>query len=986
MIGQTVGHYRILERLGQGGMGVVYKALDTKLNRHVAIKVLPPELTVDAERRLRFQREAQTAAALDHPNIATIHEVGEHEGSQYIVMQLVEGRTLREVIGHRPMPLKEWLRLAVPIAEGLAHAHARHVIHRDLKPDNVMITPEHQVKILDFGLAKLLEPEAAPSGQASDAQSRMETISRELTRAGKVFGTVAYMSPEQARGERADHRSDLFSFGIVLYQMATGRLPFKGKSDLETLHAIVAEEPTPVSQVSGEHPPEVERVVRKAMEKDPGDRYQHADDMAVDLRRLQRDSDSGVRTIPKIRRTSRRWVAALAAAVTLLAGALVAYRYFTPGLPSPSPDSLAVMYFENLADPADGDSLGRMLTSLLTTELSGTEGLQVMSSQRLYDIAKQIGAAEGPVDRSVASEVARRAKVGTMVLGQVAQAGNRIVATTELVDVASGRSLSSQKAEGQHAQDIFAMAEALGEQVRRDVRRPSRAGDRRGRLGQQLTNSLEAYRAYTRGEVLIQRFDFSGAAEQFQEAVQLDPDFPLPYYRLTYLGLWSYLDEAVAQEAAERAVVLAEKLPEAHQQIVKATALTFHGRLSEAIPLYESALKKDPQNKEGLYMLGENYSHSVRDYDPDKAVEVLAQAVALDPDFTVPYYCLVIGRHYQGKREEAMSTLDRLEIKEPGMAQEIRALLAALQGRSEEAFRLCPASATEVTSLMRSAYAMLSSEWGLARELVSRDPGQGSLRAWAYRNRGDFHAYRGEFDRALDAYRKGGSATSFEPHEGFKGGATASALYSLAELLAVRGDLTAARAEAERALVIQPDSPMHRYYAGLFALRDQDVSSAKQQLEAIAMSLETGRVTWGDVYRDALEAEIALAEERPQQARALFEKIVNPDKLLFDYSLSMTSAGAVIREGLVRTYLALGETEEAAKALEDLLSCGMERVNHPVVYTQALYTLGLLKTESNDQAGGRQLLEKFLDHWGNADWDLPQVADARKRLAALGEI
>ncbi|MEE9231559.1 MAG: serine/threonine-protein kinase, partial [Acidobacteriota bacterium] len=345
MIGQTLGHYRILERLGQGGMGVVYKALDTKLNRHVAIKVLPQELTADPERRLRFQREAQTAAALNHPNIATIHEVGEHEDSQYIVMEFLEGRTLREVIGHRPMPLKEWLRVALPIAEGLAHAHARHVIHRDLKPDNVMIGGEHQVKILDFGLAKLREPEATPTGTGNDIHSRLETISGELSRAGKVFGTVAYMSPEQARGEKTDHRSDLFSFGIVLYQMATGRLPFKGKSDVETLHAVIAQEPTPPSQITEATPQEVERVIRKAMEKETERRYQDAADLAADLRNLQRDLDSGrvsissgvtsgVQVQPRrawaLTRETRKWAFAAIAALVVLAG-VFGYLHFWPG-------------------------------------------------------------------------------------------------------------------------------------------------------------------------------------------------------------------------------------------------------------------------------------------------------------------------------------------------------------------------------------------------------------------------------------------------------------------------------------------------------------------------------------------------------------------------------------------------------------------------------------------------------------------------------
>jgi tRNA A-37 threonylcarbamoyl transferase component Bud32 len=293
-----LAHYRLVEKIGEGGMGVVWKALDTKLNRHVALKILPAELTADDERRLRFQREAQAAAALSHPNIAVIYEVGEHDGSPFIAMEFLEGKNLRSRAGHRSLTSSEWMRLSIPIAEGLAHAHKHGIVHRDLKPDNVMITEEGQVKILDFGLAKLVQPEGRPAASDSELESRLHTISRELTRAGKVFGTVAYMSPEQARGEAVDHRSDLFSFGVMLYELASGKLPFKAKSDVETLSAVIVSEPSPLSQVAEEIPPEAERIVRKALEKDPASRYQHADELATDLRNLRRDLESGRASIP----------------------------------------------------------------------------------------------------------------------------------------------------------------------------------------------------------------------------------------------------------------------------------------------------------------------------------------------------------------------------------------------------------------------------------------------------------------------------------------------------------------------------------------------------------------------------------------------------------------------------------------------------------------------------------------------------------------
>ncbi len=323
--GQTIAHYQLLEKIGEGGMGLVYRALDTKLHRHAAIKILPPELTADPERRLRFQREALATAALNHPNIAVIYEIGDHEGVPFIAMEFVEGKALRALLSKGPLPPEDAMRIAMQIASGVARAHQAGIIHRDLKPENVIVGMDGHVKILDFGLAKLRAGEETPI-RPELSRADMETISAEMTREGKILGTAAYMSPEQARGEAVDHRSDIFSLGVNLYEMVTGETPFVGQTPMDTLSMILREVPPTASSVNAVVPSELDRIISKCLEKAPGDRYQSTTDLVVDLRRLHRSTDSHPIPRPPTAepKKKRALLPRLAAAVALVAALAVA--------------------------------------------------------------------------------------------------------------------------------------------------------------------------------------------------------------------------------------------------------------------------------------------------------------------------------------------------------------------------------------------------------------------------------------------------------------------------------------------------------------------------------------------------------------------------------------------------------------------------------------------------------------------------------------
>lgn len=326
---QMISRYRLVEKIGEGGMGVVWKAFDTDLKRHVAIKILTVTVPADSDRRIRFKREAQTAAALDHPNIAIIHEVSEYEGHPFIVMQNLEGKTLGDRIAERSMSVREWLRYAISMCSGMAYAHKRGIIHRDLKPRNVMVAAEGQVKIVDFGLAKLFDRSAFLGD--SDGGGRRETLEKSLTNAGEVFGTFNYMSPEQARGEPLDHRSDLFSLGIILYEMASKRKPFGTRNPAQTISAIVTEEPPPLAEAAPGFPSAAHKIVHKALRKDPAKRYQSAEEMEADLRELERELDR-LTTRPEIQAPARAasgggrvW---LYATVVIVVALLAAAAYF----------------------------------------------------------------------------------------------------------------------------------------------------------------------------------------------------------------------------------------------------------------------------------------------------------------------------------------------------------------------------------------------------------------------------------------------------------------------------------------------------------------------------------------------------------------------------------------------------------------------------------------------------------------------------------
>ncbi|HCS47063.1 MAG TPA: hypothetical protein DIW61_01890 [Candidatus Aminicenantes bacterium] len=635
------GRYEILDELGRGGMGIVYKASDTKLKRTVALKFLPPELAVDPEIKERFVREAQAAASLDHPSICTIHEIDEYDGKPFISMAYIEGQTLRERIRSGPLAMDESLEVAIQVAEGLEEAHKKGIIHRDIKPANIMITPKGLVKIMDFGLAKV-----------SGARA---------TREGVVMGTLAYMSPEQARGEAADRRSDIWSLGAVVHEMITGSLPFPGEKDALIVNGILNAEPIPISVRRPGISTELQRIVARALFKNPRERYQSAGEMKADLERLlqglrggrarseiageggQRRRPERSRSILPIRsRTARAILGILASAILILALLLVIKpkdRSGRTAIPGAAADLVTVIPFENLADPDDREREARMVGNLVLTALSASGGLRVASEQRLFDGLREIGRdGARTIDRTVAAQLARRVGGTRMVIGQFSRLGDRAILTSQILQVQTGEIMRSQRVEGA---DLFAMADELSRLILRDLGFSAAAAkDRGSTLADLTTSSKEAYSLYLQGLDRYYRYDFVAAEESFRKAVAIDPGFSLAYWRLAWMQIrFGMGDLGAAAATAEIAYGLRGRLPEKERLFVEWLFGAFKMSIEESLALLEKLAGKYPGEKEAWFLLAAGMGGPL--IDPHKAIIYHQKWLALDPGFKAGYLFLV---------------------------------------------------------------------------------------------------------------------------------------------------------------------------------------------------------------------------------------------------------------------------------------------------------------------------------------------------------
>jgi tetratricopeptide (TPR) repeat protein len=642
------------------------------------------------------------------------------------------------------------------------------------------------------------------------------------------------------------------------------------------------------------------------------------------------------------------------------------------------------MYFENLQDPADVDQLGTMLAWRLTTNLSTANEIPIVSQQRLYDIARRAGLADGRIDRASATEVARAAGITTMILGQVALEGERIIATAELVDVASGRSLGAPRAQGLGTASVLGLADDLASQVRALVSTADMSPPEKRALSQQLTTSVEAWRAYVRAETLFKRRRIEEASLAFEEAVSIDPSFALAHFRNQMALVWTGDDER-SMRSLERAIAFREKLPPSQRQLLDATRPYWgNDRMSEALPTLLDLLEQDPYQSDVLYLLGDIYTHSALLNNSRRSAETYGRLLEADPDLTLVYEHLFNAYLRMGLWDHALAKLRDWRDRAPEAIVGFDGVLALWQGRVDEAtLRLPdPLWADLLAGRMEAPSVTAISSRPLAEILAGVEPLKGAYRVIGLNDRAAVLIYAGRLDDAVELYRRAYDAPPIvDSPDGFSTNLRMLAQHKLAALLELRGDAAGARAAADTPLAIQPESPRCLYVAARHAARAGDLAAAHQHARVLAEVCRREHASpSAALYRDATSAELALAQGHAEQAHDLYRDVVSSGRLMEDWYAYEDSAGPLFRDGLARAALAAGDLGAAALALDGLIECGYERARHPVPWISALAAGGALRMDSGRDGPGRELLQRALEHWGAADWDLPLIAEVRARL------